>query len=241
MSFSAYDSYMRIKALLLALFVIVFFFFSVRIGVQAVAINVAVPYREENDLLLKNTSETVCTQDVKQCPDGSYVSRQPPTCVFAPCSQLKDKRDEFKEKLQIIRDEKKKALVVRIDERIEKLNKNYVARFSESIKKLEAIFSRLKEKTAMLSASGTNVSMANNAIANAQTAIDSAKISLAEQEAKVYNIEVSSETGLKANVGRTVSQFRKDLRDVHKKVMDAKQAVRNVEKELAKIRKEGQE
>lgn len=29
--------------------------------------------------------QAVCTQDVKQCPDGSYVSRQPPTCEFAKC------------------------------------------------------------------------------------------------------------------------------------------------------------
>jgi hypothetical protein len=27
----------------------------------------------------------VCTQDVKQCPDGSYVSREAPSCAFAPC------------------------------------------------------------------------------------------------------------------------------------------------------------
>lgn len=215
---------------MIALFVILFYFFSVKVGVQAVTINGATPQRE-----------MVCGQDVKQCPDGSYVSRQPPTCEFAPCSQLKDRRDQFKEKLQIIRDEKKKALVERIDERISKLNKNYVAKFSEAVRKLEAILNGLKEKTAIFTASGANVSMVDNAIANAQTAIDSAKISLAEQEAKVYNIEVSSETGLKANVGRTVSQFRKDLRDVHKKIVDAKQAVRNVEKELAKIRREGQE
>jgi hypothetical protein len=26
-----------------------------------------------------------CTQDVKLCPDGSYVSRTPPNCEFAPC------------------------------------------------------------------------------------------------------------------------------------------------------------
>ena len=27
----------------------------------------------------------MCTMDAKQCPDGSYVSRQPPDCSFAPC------------------------------------------------------------------------------------------------------------------------------------------------------------
>lgn len=27
-----------------------------------------------------------CTQDVKLCPDGSYVQRVPPTCQFEACS-----------------------------------------------------------------------------------------------------------------------------------------------------------
>jgi len=27
----------------------------------------------------------ICTQDAKQCPDGSYVSRTEPGCQFAPC------------------------------------------------------------------------------------------------------------------------------------------------------------
>jgi len=26
-----------------------------------------------------------CTMDVRQCPDGSYVGRIPPSCSFAPC------------------------------------------------------------------------------------------------------------------------------------------------------------
>lgn len=27
----------------------------------------------------------MCTQEAKQCPDGSYVSRTGPHCTFAPC------------------------------------------------------------------------------------------------------------------------------------------------------------
>lgn len=30
-----------------------------------------------------------CTQDVKQCPDGSYVSRQGHRCEFAACPDKK--------------------------------------------------------------------------------------------------------------------------------------------------------
>jgi cytoskeletal protein RodZ len=29
--------------------------------------------------------QVFCTQDVKLCPDGSYVGRQPPRCEFSAC------------------------------------------------------------------------------------------------------------------------------------------------------------
>ncbi len=31
------------------------------------------------------TGGQICTQDAKQCPDGSYVSRTGPNCSFAEC------------------------------------------------------------------------------------------------------------------------------------------------------------
>lgn len=37
-------------------------------------------------IFLHSTPEPVyCTQDAKQCPDGTYVSRTGPTCAFAAC------------------------------------------------------------------------------------------------------------------------------------------------------------
>jgi len=35
------------------------------------------PHEEENAVY--------CTQEVRQCPDGSYVGRVPPDCNFSPC------------------------------------------------------------------------------------------------------------------------------------------------------------
>lgn len=32
---------------------------------------------------------TICTQDAKQCPDGSYVGRTGPNCEFATCPETK--------------------------------------------------------------------------------------------------------------------------------------------------------
>ena len=37
------------------------------------------------DRLIDEGGLIACPQDAKQCPDGSYVSRQPPGCQFAPC------------------------------------------------------------------------------------------------------------------------------------------------------------
>jgi hypothetical protein len=30
-------------------------------------------------------SRVACTMDARQCPDGSFVGRIPPSCEFAPC------------------------------------------------------------------------------------------------------------------------------------------------------------
>ncbi len=34
----------------------------------------------------EDPGQTLCTQDAKQCPDGSYVGRTGPNCEFAACS-----------------------------------------------------------------------------------------------------------------------------------------------------------
>lgn len=33
----------------------------------------------------KPKEQVFCTQEAKQCPDGSWISRQGPKCEFAPC------------------------------------------------------------------------------------------------------------------------------------------------------------
>jgi hypothetical protein len=40
------------------------------------------------------TEEILCTADVGTCPDGSYVSRVPPTCEFEPCPDDAMPREE---------------------------------------------------------------------------------------------------------------------------------------------------
>lgn len=145
------------------------------------------------------------------------------------------KRQEMKKRLEVIRNEKKKAAVERIDTKISNMNKNHTDRFSAVLDKLQSILDRVSQKTSEVKANGKDTTALDSSIVSAQTAIDSAKAAVSAQAAKTYSIQISDEATLRNSVGTTVSQFRKDLRDVHKTVVEAKQAVQKAIRELAKI------
>lgn len=154
---------------------------------------------------------------------------------------LKDKKEEFREKLKAIRDEKKRLVVERIDEKISTMNKNHTARFSKVLEKLEMILNRITQHAQNLKSKGIDTLKLDSAVASAKSAINAAKVAIEGQAAKTYTLDVASESRLKTTVGSIVSMFRKDLRDVHKTVVEAKQAVQNAEMELAKVRGEAKE
>jgi hypothetical protein len=45
------------------------------------------PINTPADSTSSNNNEVFCTQDAKQCPDGSWVGRIGPKCEFASCAQ----------------------------------------------------------------------------------------------------------------------------------------------------------
>ncbi|MEK7534330.1 MAG: hypothetical protein AAB600_03240 [Patescibacteria group bacterium] len=149
-------------------------------------------------------------------------------------AMLKDTKEDLKEKLNVIRDEKKKVLVEKIDDKITTMNKTHTAKFSAVLEKLMMILNKITDRAQNAKLKGVDTSTVDSAIEAAKKAIDVAKAAVTTQSAKTYSIEVTSETTLKTKVGRVVSMFRKDLRDVHKIVVDAKQAVQKAERELAK-------
>lgn len=143
---------------------------------------------------------------------------------------MEAKREEFKVRLQTIKDEKKAALVERIDAKLNSVNKKHTERFTEVVKKLQEFLDKIsKDKTEQKQLAEIEL---------AQDAINLAQIAVEDQAAKVYAIEIVSETTLKANTGKTTSQLRKDLTAVHKLVVDAKQALVNLRKNDLTIKKE---
>lgn len=150
-------------------------------------------------------------------------------------ASISAQREEFKIKLQVIKDQRKKLLVERIDARIAEVNKNQTTRFTDNLNKLQTFldrFSKLATGTAALAD-----------ITKAQTAINTARNAVDAQAAKTYTITITDDLTLKFNAGKTMSQFRLDLVAVHKLVIDAKQAVQklNTDRKLIKKEKEATE
>lgn len=146
------------------------------------------------------------------------------------------RKAEFKEKLQTIKDEVKKKVVERIDSRLEAVNQKVTDRFSAILDKLEEILRRLAGRAQDAKLQGKDTGEVDLAIGSAQAAIDNVKIAVASQAANLYVIEIASESALRIDVGSVVSLLRSDLKDVHKLIVEAKQAVQNVVMELAKLR-----
>ena len=133
---------------------------------------------------------------------------------------MQAKRDEFKVKLQTIKDQKRKALIEKIDAKLTQVNANQTAKFSEVLVRLQGFLDKIKQSV-------TDTKILANIVA-AQTAIDTAKAAVDAQAAKIYTIEIVDDTTLKLNAGTTVSQLRVDLMNIYKLVVDAKQAVQKL-------------
>jgi hypothetical protein len=133
------------------------------------------------------------------------------------------RKEEFKAKLQIIRDEKKKALVERIDAKLANVNLKHTDRFTQVLSNLQTLLDKISPDVNIL---------------EAQAAIDAAQMAVENQAAKTYIITISTETALRSDAGAVTSQLRQDLVATHKLVVAAKQAVQKLNTDRELIKKE---
>ena len=143
------------------------------------------------------------------------------------------KREQFKEKLQTIRDTQKVVVVQRLDNQFIKINNTSTDRWTTALEQMSGMVERASSQAANLEESGVNTAALDLAITRAQTAITTAQTAVSNQAGKSYVLTITTETALRANVGATVSQLRQDLRTTHNSVVAAKRAVMQVVKALA--------
>ena len=127
--------------------------------------------------------------------------------IVAPASaneNRKDIRDGFRAKLKTIRDEKKRAIVERLDTRFNEVNAKRTSEMGKHLDKMTEILGRVSPE------------------------IQTARDANTAQAAKVYTITISTEKNLKIDVGKVRSQLEADLKAVHELVVAARTAVRAV-------------
>lgn len=144
-------------------------------------------------------------------------------------------REEFRTKLDSIRDEKKKAIVDRVDKRIAQINTNRTGIMTRHLTKIEEILNRIEVRALEAEKNGKDIIAVKTAITSARTAITSAKTTIATQAAKTYVIDITTEANLGSAVSSVRTAFAKDLQTAHQTVVTARKSVRDVLTALAKV------
>lgn len=145
-------------------------------------------------------------------------------------------KEVFQQKLALIRDEKKKAIVQKINDRITEINKKMTDKMTLGLTNLSTILANLDSRAITLKTTGKDTTSYDASSSKAKSAIATSLTAVNAQAAKTYTITITTEGALKINVGTTVSLFKTDLAAVHKMVIDAKQAVWNAANELVKLK-----
>jgi len=130
------------------------------------------------------------------------------------------KRDEFKLQLQTIKDQKKKALIERIDAKLAEVNKNQTTKYKEALTRMQGFLTKKSQSI-------TDPKLIAEIIL-AQNAIDAVNALVKTQEEKVYTITITDDATLKLNAGATISQLRHDLNATYAQVMNVKQMIQKL-------------
>lgn len=145
------------------------------------------------------------------------------------------KRTELRDRLSAVRDERKRAVVERLYDNLNALNKRMVDSFLSKLEHIEDILDRVQSRADKAEANGLDVSSAETAIAAATQSIERARLVLQEQAGKSYAIEVTDEATLREKVQTVKEQLRADLAAARDAVKAAMEAVREAAVALAQI------
>ena len=149
--------------------------------------------------------------------------------------KVETKREELKKRLEKVKDERKKQAVERIDKQMDELNDRLLKHYLNVLDKISDVLVRISERADKAEERGVDVAAVRTAIDKANSAISAARAAVETQSGKTYTIQVSTEEGLKNDVGRARQALHNDLAVVRLTVKAAHEAVRQVATTLAQL------
>lgn len=125
-------------------------------------------------------------------------------------------REQFREKLQLIKDERKQQIIEHINQQLILINDRATKAMINVLNRLQALLDKIK-----LRVPAADTTAAQDLINSAQTAV-------AEQAENEYVIEFTDESGLRVGASAAKTQLHTDLKSVREKIRLARQAVVDV-------------
>jgi len=147
--------------------------------------------------------------------------------------QAQERRQEAKEHVRQLRDQRKRQVITRIQQRINAVNKMRTKHFMIVLDRLVTILDKVQSHANRARARGKDVAGVEEAIAAARTAIESARRAVDEQRARSYQIVVNDESTARSDVDATVKNLHDDLQVVREQfIKPARDAVRAAVRQL---------
>lgn len=156
------------------------------------------------------------------------------TRIQQAASASAQRREEFQNHLQEIRDERKQSIVENIDTRLSSVNEKWVTHWNNVLSRLSEILVKLQTRLDEYAGDADTTAL-SSAITQAQTSINTAQAAVTAQAGKTYTIDITDETTLGDDVSSTISDFHSDIQEVLDTVKAAREDVHNVFVEVRKL------
>lgn len=141
-------------------------------------------------------------------------------------TRLAARKEDFLEKVETLKDERKKITLQRLVGKFDSINTKWVNAWKKKLEKLSEILIKLDKIENELETSGVDTSSYMDKRNLAGSKIDEAYKLLEEQAANSYVFDITSESRVGSEVDNVTGQFKEDVKNTHDSVKVARDAVR---------------
>jgi hypothetical protein len=148
---------------------------------------------------------------------------------------IREKRGKLSERLERIKDEKKRQRVSRVDREVDALNARVMRSLTIAIDRLEHIADRIAERMEKVRANSVDVTDLERSLAATGSAIAAARSAVREQSGRTYEILVSDEATLRGDVQRVRRSLHADVSAAREQLRAAHDAIQRTVEQLKLI------
>lgn len=144
--------------------------------------------------------------------------------------------EQYRERLQLLKDDRKKAMVDILNNRMCTLNRNRMQTLNNHLDRMLKIVNRVTERVTSMNREGINLDTLNSTVETARTAINQAQTAVETQQMRECTVGI---TGQDASVGveirNSIAKLEREINAVQLKVRSARGAVAQTIKALANV------